>query len=138
MVFAVWDGRLSPNFPGEDRAPLPPGEDPWPFPSQLGEVIHSRFCPFVGPGSSPPLARFSPRIGNYGEGMTLSTNKSTNIRPRTAQAQPAGATGEPTGTIVCVLSEVMGRHRISQTALAQACGLRPATIHALYHDRTSR
>ena len=69
--------------------------------------------------------------------MTLSTNKSTHFRPRTAQAQPAEATDEPTGTIVCVLSEVMGRHRISQTALAQACGLRPATIHALYHDRTS-
>ena len=69
--------------------------------------------------------------------MTLSTNKSSNTRTRTAQAQPAEATGEPTGTIICVLSEVMGRHRVSQTALAQACGLRPATIHALYHDRTN-
>ena len=69
--------------------------------------------------------------------MTLSTNRPIHFRPRTTQAQPAEATGEPTGTIVCVLSEVMGRHRISQTALAQACGLRPATIHALYHDRTN-
>ncbi|WP_217449187.1 helix-turn-helix transcriptional regulator [Deinococcus sp. JMULE3] len=30
----------------------------------------------------------------------------------------------------------MGRHRLTQTALAQANGLRPATISALYHDRT--
>ncbi|CAM4059512.1 helix-turn-helix transcriptional regulator [Deinococcus marmoris] len=79
-------------------------------------------------------------MGNYGEGMRLSTQTPSTPRlrtTRTAQAQPAGATDEPTGTIVCVLSEVMGRHRVSQTALAQATGLRPATIHALYHDRTS-
>lgn len=34
------------------------------------------------------------------------------------------------------LSQIMGRHRITQTQLAQASRLRPATVHALYHDRT--
>lgn len=31
----------------------------------------------------------------------------------------------------------MGRHRLSQVALARASGLRPATLSALYHDRTN-
>lgn len=38
---------------------------------------------------------------------------------------------------MCVLSEVMGRHRIRQAALARVSGLRPGTIHALYHERTT-
>ena len=41
------------------------------------------FAPSSALDSCPPLARFSPRIGNYGEDMTLSTNKSTHFRPRT-------------------------------------------------------
>lgn len=35
------------------------------------------------------------------------------------------------------ISELMGRHRIKQTELAEATGLRLATINALFHDRTS-
>ncbi|GGO38352.1 helix-turn-helix domain-containing protein [Deinococcus humi] len=72
--------------------------------------------------------------------MTRSTNIPSHLRPhtaRTAKPRPAEATDESKSKIVCVLSEVMGRHRINQTALAQASGLRPATIHALYHDRTT-
>ena len=42
----------------------------------------------------------------------------------------------PEFEITCKLSEIMGRHRITQTALAKASGLRPGTISALYHDRT--
>lgn len=36
----------------------------------------------------------------------------------------------------CVLSEVMGRHRITQTALAKASRVRPGSIGALYRDQT--
>lgn len=35
-----------------------------------------------------------------------------------------------------MLSEVMGRHRISQKALAEASDVRVASIHAMYHERT--
>lgn len=34
------------------------------------------------------------------------------------------------------LSELLGRHRLSQSALARASRLQPGTISALYHDRT--
>lgn len=35
------------------------------------------------------------------------------------------------------LSEIMGRHRMTQSALAASSGLLPATIHDLYHGRTT-
>ena len=34
------------------------------------------------------------------------------------------------------LSELLGRHRIKQTDLAKAGGLRLATVNALYHNKT--
>ena len=37
------------------------------------------------------------------------------------------------GVIEFKLSEVMGRHRIKQRQLAEAAGVRPAAINALYH-----
>lgn len=36
------------------------------------------------------------------------------------------------------LPEVMGRHRIKQAELAQAGGLRYATVNALYNGKTER
>lgn len=38
--------------------------------------------------------------------------------------------------ITGALSEIMGRHRLTQSALSTASGLRVGTISALYHDRT--
>ena len=42
------------------------------------------------------------------------------------------------GQIRNILPEVMGRHRIKQTALAEAAGLRYATVNALYNGKTER
>lgn len=36
------------------------------------------------------------------------------------------------------LPEVMGRHRVKQAALAEAAGLRYATVNALYNGKTER
>lgn len=36
------------------------------------------------------------------------------------------------------LSEIMGRHRIKQSQLAEASGVRPAAIHSLYHGDRER
>lgn len=46
-------------------------------------------------------------------------------------------TDHSNGKMVCVISELLGRHRLSQTALAKASGIRQATINALYHNRTT-
>lgn len=35
-----------------------------------------------------------------------------------------------------MLSEIMGRHRITQAALAKASNVRPGSIGALYHEQT--
>ncbi|KEF35796.1 hypothetical protein RDMS_00015 [Deinococcus sp. RL] len=40
------------------------------------------------------------------------------------------------GKVEIKLSEIMGRHRIKQTELAQAGELRLATVNALFHDRS--
>ena len=42
------------------------------------------------------------------------------------------------GNIRNALPEIMGRHRIKQTALAEAAGLRYATVNALYNGKTER
>lgn len=42
------------------------------------------------------------------------------------------------GVIEFRLSELMGRHRIKQRALAEAAGVRPAAINALYHGKRER
>jgi DNA-binding Xre family transcriptional regulator len=41
-------------------------------------------------------------------------------------------------TIHNALPEVMGRHRVKQAALAQAAGLRYATVNAFYNGKTER
>jgi DNA-binding Xre family transcriptional regulator len=40
--------------------------------------------------------------------------------------------------IMNALPEVMGRHRVKQAALAEASGLRYATVNALYNGKTER
>ncbi|KEF34098.1 hypothetical protein RDMS_09015 [Deinococcus sp. RL] len=42
------------------------------------------------------------------------------------------------GAIRNALPELMGRHRIKQTALAEAARLRYATVNALYNGKTER
>lgn len=42
------------------------------------------------------------------------------------------------GHIHNALPEVMGRHRIKQATLAEAAGLRYATVNALYNGKTAR
>lgn len=42
------------------------------------------------------------------------------------------------GHIRNALPEVMGRHRVKQAALAEAAGLRYATVNALYNGKTER
>ncbi|GAA4015856.1 hypothetical protein GCM10022631_30150 [Deinococcus rubellus] len=42
------------------------------------------------------------------------------------------------GQIKNLLPEVMGRHRIKQTELAEVAGLRYATLNALYNGQTKR
>lgn len=42
------------------------------------------------------------------------------------------------GDIQIHLTEVMGRHRIKQTELAQASGLRYATVNDLYNGKSTR
>lgn len=42
------------------------------------------------------------------------------------------------GQIRSALPEIMGRHRIKQAELAQAGGLRYATVNALYNGKTER
>ena len=36
------------------------------------------------------------------------------------------------------VSELMGRHKMSQKELAELTGIRPATISALYHEEIKR
>ncbi len=36
------------------------------------------------------------------------------------------------------LSEILGRHRISQKQLAEEAGLRPATVSSIYNEKISR
>lgn len=45
---------------------------------------------------------------------------------------------ERMGAIRNALPELMGRHRIKQTALAEAARLRYATVNALYNGKTER
>lgn len=42
------------------------------------------------------------------------------------------------GYIRNALPEVMGRHRVKQAALAEAAGLRYATVNAFYNGKTER
>lgn len=55
---------------------------------------------------------------------------------RTQPCKEESTSAAQRGHIVCCLSEIMGRHRLTQKAVAQASGLRPGTISALYHDQT--
>lgn len=36
------------------------------------------------------------------------------------------------------LSEIMGRHRITQSELIRRTGIRPGTVSKMYHERTQR
>ncbi len=36
------------------------------------------------------------------------------------------------------LSEVMGRHRVSQAELIRRAGIRPNTVSSLYHEKAKR
>lgn len=68
--------------------------------------------------------------------MTQTDVRTALTRARHAHAVARQQEARVKGQVTVHLSEVLGRHRIKQTELAKAGGLRLATVNALYHNKT--